>query len=177
MYCTQCDNRNMHLKKRSSSVDAVTWRCNYAHEISIRWNSFFEKSHLSLRDIMLFVYEFFKHQTPWRTSQQTDFCCNSTATDWANSVYDLFRQYTNDIVFNVKFSSDIELDESRCGRRSKNNMGARKGCCVWIVVTLERSSKRIILYPVECRPQEVLVPLIDKHAEKGSCLYTDGWAA
>jgi len=177
MYCTRCDNHDMRLQKRSSSVDGVSWRCNHGHEISIRQNSFFEKSHISLRDIMLFVYEFLKHQTLWRTSQQTGFCYKSTAIDWSNFVRDLFRQYTKDVVFNWKFSGDVEVDESRCGRCSKNNMGARKGCRIWIVGIMERSSNRIILYPVDCRPEEVLVCLIDIHVEKGSRLFTDGWAA
>ena len=143
MYCTRCDNHDMRLWKRSSSVDGVSWRCNHGHEISIRQNSFFEKSHISLRDIMLFVYEFLKHQTLWRTSQQIGFCYKSTAIDQSNFVRDLFRQYTKDVVFNWKFSGDVEVDESGFGRRSKNNMGARKGCRVWTVGIMERSSKRM----------------------------------
>lgn len=179
MYCIRCNNADlpMRLQTRKSCIDGVTWRCVYGHELSIRRNSFFEKSHISLRDIMLFVYEFLKHQTLWKTSLQTNFSYRSTAVDWANFVRDIFRQYTNDVVFNMKFSGDIEVDESIFGRRSKNNMGARKGCRVWIVGIVERSSKRIILYPVECRPEEVLIRLIDTHVEKGSRIYTDGWAA
>jgi len=126
---------------------------------------------------MLFLYEFLKHQTLWKTSQQTGFCYKSTSIDCANFARDLFRQYTKDFAFNVKFSGNIEIDESRFGRRSKNNMGARKGCRVWIVGIVDRSSKRIILYPVECRPEEVLLSLINKHVEKGSRIFTDGWAA
>jgi len=58
MCCTRCDNWDMHLQTCKSSIDGITWRCNYGHEISIRRNSFFENSYISLRDIMLFVYEF-----------------------------------------------------------------------------------------------------------------------
>ena len=55
----------------------------------------------------------------WRTSQQTGFCYKSTAIDWANFVCDLFRQYSKDVVFSLKSSCDIEVDESRFGRCSK----------------------------------------------------------
>ena len=34
-----------------------------------------------------------------------------------------------------------------------------------------------MLYPVDYRPEEVLVRLTDKHVEKGSRIFTDGWAA
>jgi len=38
-------------------------------------------------------------------------------------------------------------------------------------------SKKIILYPIDYRPEEVLVRLIDKHVKKSSRIFTDGWAA
>jgi len=115
-----------------------------------------------------------KHQTLWKTSQQTSFCYKSTAIDWANFVRDIFCQYINDDVFNVKFNGDIEVDEPRFGRCSKNNMGTRKCWHVWIVGIVERKSKKIILYPVDCRPEETLVHLTDKHVEKGSRIFKDG---
>jgi len=81
--------------------------------------------------------------------------------------------YTKDFVFNLKFSGDIEADESRFGHCRKNNLGARKGCRIWIVGILEHCSKKMTLYPIECRPEEVLLRLIDKHVKKGSHIFTD----
>jgi len=28
-YCTRCDNQDMRLQTHKSSIDGVTWRCNY----------------------------------------------------------------------------------------------------------------------------------------------------
>jgi transposase-like protein len=35
----------------------------------------------------------------------------------------------------------------------------------------------IILYPVENRSNATLIPLIERHIEKGSTIYSDGWTA
>jgi len=142
MCCMRCDNWDMHLQTRKSSIDGVTWRCNYGHEISITRNSFFENSHISLRDIMLFVYEFLKHQTLWKTSQQTSFCYKSTAINWANFVRDIFCQYINDDVFNVKFNGDIEVDEPRFGRRSKDVNESRNARVSKKILVLENLISR-----------------------------------
>ena len=52
-----------------------------------------------------------------------------------------------------------------------------RGTSVWILGICETSSNRIILYPVEHRNKQTLIPLIQKHVEVGSQIYTDGWAA
>ena len=42
---------------------------------------------------------------------------------------------------------------------------------------VERSSNRIILYPVHDRSIETLIPIIKKHVEVGSQIFSDGWAS
>ena len=42
---------------------------------------------------------------------------------------------------------------------------------------VERESNTIILYPVEDRSTGTLIPLIERHVEKGSTIYSDGWTA
>jgi len=48
---------------------------------------------------------------------------------------------------------------------------------VWIFGIIERTSGRYLLFPVEKRTAEVLIPLITRHVAKGSRIYSDGWAA
>ena len=38
-------------------------------------------------------------------------------------------------------------------------------------------TKRIILYPVDKRDEATLITLIERHVEKGTTIYTDGWRA
>ena len=48
---------------------------------------------------------------------------------------------------------------------------------MWVFGMLERESNRIILYPVNDRKKETLIPLIRKHVKVGSTIYSDGWSA
>ena len=41
----------------------------------------------------------------------------------------------------------------------------------------ERTSKRVIMYPVDKRNEETLMPIIERHVAVGSKIFTDGWAA
>ena len=51
------------------------------------------------------------------------FCYKSMALTGGLILFMTFRQHSNeDVVFNFKFYGDIEVDESRFGRRSKNNI-------------------------------------------------------
>lgn len=42
---------------------------------------------------------------------------------------------------------------------------------------MERESNRLLLYPVSDRTEGTLLPIIERHVEKGSCVYSDGWSA
>lgn len=48
---------------------------------------------------------------------------------------------------------------------------------IWIFGLVERQSNTLILYPVQDRSENTLVPLIQKHVMEGSTIYSDGWAA
>lgn len=42
---------------------------------------------------------------------------------------------------------------------------------------VERESNTLIIYPVSNRSEETLVPIIERHVETGSTIYSDGWSA
>jgi transposase-like protein len=42
---------------------------------------------------------------------------------------------------------------------------------------VERDSNTVILYPVNDRSQNTLVPLTMRHVEHGATIYSDGWSA
>ena len=62
----------------------------------------------------------------------------------------------------MKLRGDVEVDESCFGSRSKYNRGQQRGMKVWIVGLVERSSNRIILYPVDNRI--ILYPVHNRNA-------------
>jgi transposase-like protein len=42
---------------------------------------------------------------------------------------------------------------------------------------VERESNQVILYPVSDRTETTLLPIIERHVEKGATIYSDGWSA
>ena len=42
---------------------------------------------------------------------------------------------------------------------------------------MERRSNKVLLWPVDDRSQETLVPLIKRYVEPGTRIYSDGWEA
>ena len=88
----------------------------------------------------------------------------------------MFKKYVHNSVGNMKLSGEVEIDESLFGRKVKYHRGnPHVGCQVWIFGTIERATDRFIIYPVEERPEKVLVDLIQQHIEKASTIFSDGW--
>ena len=55
--CDKC-GQDCKLYKRSRLIDGYQWRCKNNHEVTIRKNSFFKKSHMYLQDVMNFALEY-----------------------------------------------------------------------------------------------------------------------
>ena len=79
---------------------------------------------------------------------------------------------------NIVFEGDVEIDESLFGRRCKYHRGnARVGMKVWIFGIISRATNSLILYPVDRRDEETLLPLIKKHVALGARIFSDSWPA
>lgn len=42
---------------------------------------------------------------------------------------------------------------------------------------VERDTNTLVMYPVSDRSEDTLLPIIERHVEKGSTIYSDGWSA
>lgn len=58
----------------------------------------------------------------------------------------------------------------------KHHRGRLPGIQVWVVGLVERSSNRLLLYPVQDRSASTLESLLLKHVALGSSIFSDGWA-
>ena len=63
------------------------------------------------------------------------------------------------------------------GRRMKHHRGEKKGMNVWVVGLVERATNQVIMYHVEDRSEEAMKSIIQNYVERGSSIYTDGWAS
>ena len=73
------------------------------------------------------------------------------------------------------FCGEIEIDESLFGRQVEyHRVNPNVGVKVWVFGMVERTSNTIILYPVNDRSEATLIPLIERHVQQGSSIYSDG---
>ena len=84
-----------------------------------------------------------------------------TAVNWASYIRGIFCQYDFDTYNMMNSEGEVEIDESLFGRKVKYNKGQPRGHRIWIFGIAERASNKIILYPVDNRNAETLVPLTE----------------
>lgn len=58
LLCPSC-GAETKLSRRSQRIDGYVLKCPQRHEITIRLNSFFERSKIPIRDILQFIYCFY----------------------------------------------------------------------------------------------------------------------
>ena len=91
---------------------------------------------------------------------------------YQGTIWSMYTSYET-----LKFKNEVEIDESLFGRKIKYNRGKPSGQKIWIFGIVERSSNMLSLYHVDNRNAETLVPLIQKHVEPGTRIFSDTWAA
>lgn len=140
--CERCES-DCHLGVRERVIDGYVWRCKNRHEISIRRNSFFSRSHLHLQDIINFVIAYAEGQTLWKCSRAAGVGYGSTAVDWGSFCRDLFVEFYMREIKDVKLEGQVEVDESLFGRRTKYHRGDPRGMKIWIFGLVERETNKI----------------------------------
>ena len=88
-----------------------------------------------------------------------------------------FSQYVFDIYKTLKFTGEVEIDESLFGHKIKYNKGQPRGKRTWIFGLIERETNRVILYSVDNRKAGTLIPIIQKHVVEVTIIYYDSWGA
>ena len=176
--CPKCD-RNCNSCVRTRNIDGQTFRCPLArHEYSIRKYSFFERSHFNFADIFQFIKCFLDGLTLRKSATFSGRDYKGTAVDWANFVRDLFQQWVVDSYRNIVFDGDVEIDEILFGRKAKYHRGNRNvGVKVWIFGLVEWDSNHLLLFPVDQRDANTLIPIIQRHVAPGAHVFSDNWAA
>ena len=134
-----------------------------------------------MREVLVFIREWLLHSSLHRCSIEAGMDCNNTSIDWANFMTDLCHKFVHDLTVYYGgeeiFRGEVEIDEGLFGRKCKFHCGDPRGQRIWILGIMHRSTHRLILYPLDARDEATLIPLIARHVEKGSSIYTDGWHA
>jgi len=174
--CTSTPPGTVSLVRRARLSDGALWQCSKCkRSISLRKESWFSGSHLSLSDILKLTW-MWVHKVPAATICVELGAAEHTAADWASfcrEVCGLFLSKCSKKIGGP--GKTVEIDESKFGKRKYNRGRHVDG--QWVLGGIERESKRSFFAPVEKRDAETLIPIIEAYVEPGTTIITDCWKA
>uniref|UniRef100_A0A224XVK7 Putative transposase-like protein n=1 Tax=Panstrongylus lignarius TaxID=156445 RepID=A0A224XVK7_9HEMI len=177
--CNVCGER-MKLVSKKCLSDGYIWMCRsrasdskHVSSISVRKNSWFECSKLSMIDILLLTYYWY-HRCQNKFIIEDMNVSSRTVVDWKS----FCREVCMDIC--VKESCAIggvdvivEIDESKFGKRKYNRGRMVNGR--WVFGGIERGSNRTFFSVVENRGKDVLLSIIKTFILPGTTIISDCW--
>ncbi len=173
--CRHCHG-NVNLERFGEYADGVVWRCarqDCRWHRSVRENSFFANSHLSLRVQMKLIISFAADGT----AKATALMLGLSRQTVVNYFIACRRNYqasilANPIVFTaggVYESDECIIEDVKVG----NNIRAG----IWVQSIVERATGQVFLTRVLDRSTASLVPTITTLVPPGSYIFTDDWAS
>lgn len=165
----------------SRGVDGYQWSCQgCSFGKSVRDGSFFTKSHLSLKQILIMIY-CWSSDFPQSLIQHEAGINKSTVVDWCNFLREECEKYMARH-FSQIGGMDIlgqpivvEIDESKYFHRKYHRGQWNEGH--WVFGGIERISGKCFLVEVPDRSEATLTTEIVAHILPGSHIISDGWSA
>ncbi|XP_035233008.1 uncharacterized protein LOC118204826, partial [Stegodyphus dumicola] len=179
--CPICGT-NMKLVERKNRIDGFEWMCRVTggecrHRISrsVRKNSWFAKSKLSMCDVLRVTYM-------WLGKCGNDFIrtelriAKNTVTDWKSFCREVCMELC--LKENVKLGGEgviVEIDESKFGKQKYHRGKRVEG--KWVFGLVERGTDKCVFRVVENRGAETLLEIIKENVLPGSIIISDCWKA
>lgn len=166
----------MSFTCRSGITDRYCWKCKgCSKRITIRSNSYFARSHLSLRQILIIMYCWSRNFPQHIIAHEAKLAKKSTHTivDWCSlnrEIYEehIIRNPTTIGGLNEDFSSKIvEINESKFFHLKYERSEWKKGH--WVFGAIERESNQCFMIEVPDRTVETLCAIIERLVQ-GYCI-------
>lgn len=167
--CRLCGSR-LSLRRDKQLLRCVGHTCR--QQFSIRQGSFFARSKLPLRKIVLFGYAWLL-KMPQTSIASFVGCSSATATAFSGH----YRQLVADSLEPEDFVVGgqgivVEVDECKLGKRKYDRGHPVEG--VWVLGGVEKTpERRVFLIPVPDRSAETLLNILSRHVEPGTIIMTD----
>lgn len=181
--CSIC-RQAMH-EVSDTSVDGIIWRCTrklqgikHDQKRSIRHQSIFSGSHLSLKEIVYILYEWSINTSVQDTAHELSIN-ESTVVKWYKTWREIIEWWgmrrMNERIGGI--GEIIEIDECQIGRR-KHHRG-RTPVEIWLFGAIERGSRplKLVIEPVLARNSVTLTEVICRRIDQQSRIISDGWSA
>ena len=178
--CLSCKHGKVGLRKDTSrAADGLVWRCSNkkcGYKVSIRKFSWFEKSHLTIPQIVKLTYYWTYNTQQEVVERELRIGSDHTLVDWYN--------FAREICITVLEAGSeviggpgciVEIDESKFGKRKFNK--GRRVDGVWVFGGICRDTRRCFFQCVDDRSAETLIPIIQRYVRPGTTIYSDCWKA
>ena len=163
---------------RNNSLQLHRWRCPVpacCAAKSIRADSWFQGSHLSLETILEITY-LWTQDLPQKTIIKWCDISSRTAVDWCHFCREVCAAYLDGRFAPIGGPGKIvEIDESKFGKRKYNRGILRDG--KWVFGGMERGSDNVFMEVVAAHDTATLLPIIQRNVLPGTDVYSDEWAS
>ncbi|XP_045467379.1 uncharacterized protein LOC123675881 isoform X2 [Harmonia axyridis] len=177
---SSCGNCNIPMsctKRAKLIVDGYVWSCKKCPKlVTIRKNSFFEKSKLSLEQILILIHGWAEELPQDYIARLARIEGNHTILYWFNLCREVCEKYfiMNSItVGGLNEDGTSKIVECKffhrkyhCGRWIDDN---------WVFGGIERGTKKCFLVEVPNKTEATYSALIERYILPGSIIVSDGW--
>ncbi|XP_023209731.1 uncharacterized protein LOC111612724 [Centruroides sculpturatus] len=177
----RCAGVNVMRLEEVASTDGLIWRCSAGtacrKKISIRKDSFFERSHLPIAKIIQLAYMWaFEIDKQDFIQRELQISSPNTVVDWKQFCRDICHEWIirNPIVIGGP-GHTVEIDES-CFVRRKYNRG-RLVREQWVFGGYDVNTKQSFMVAVDQRNAATLLPILQQFVLPGTIVVSDLWAA
>lgn len=179
MQCTKCGGPTRQSVLRSN-IDRTVWRCEHRpcrHKINIRSGSFFQGSHLTLKELTQIIYLWSQGLNVTDVTIHVK-VTGESVVQWFQYLRDLCSW---DLINNPRpiggAGHIVAIDESLMARRKRGNAQGRPVREKWVFGGVDLRTKEFFMEFVERRDAATLVPIIMRNILPGTTIWSDEWRA
>lgn len=162
-----------HIPAGNNNNKITRWQ--FKRRKSVRSETFFQGSHLSIMQIFLFIKMWLSNTSLKVMSNEFGFS-ERTAINWNQFCYEVVTQYCVNCSSKIGGNGrTVEVDEAVFGKRKYNRGRLMKS--QWVLGGIEGETGNCFLVPIQNRKRETLFEVIQNNINPGTTIMTDCWRA
>jgi hypothetical protein len=180
--CAQCGSEMKVAEYAHYALDGLCWRCpkkGCKRTQSLRTDSYFAKSHLSLGTCFMIVYCYMKYDKMLQKDIADIIGASEQAlVDWGNYIRESISSFFIENPLVLGAQSAVQVDESLFGGKCKYHRGDHHQYQKsWVFGIVEEGTGLCVLWMVDNRKEKTLLNIIKDHVASGATVKSDLWGA